>query len=576
MKRIASITVMAVLLTAASQARTPRTETEPVFERTYISTDKDAYVAGDRVWCSAFCFRADSAGLSGRSAVAYAQIVSSSGDIFQTAKIFLEGGRGGAYFDLPESMPTGNYRLFAFTAVNKNEKDYDFLQNSKIISVFNAKLPAKMKDGVELVSDDSYEDRKKSLEADPQTGDLSISVPKFTAKGGKTEIILSNDGDRVVSVSVSVYKDDRIAPAEDKSICSFEIPSVSGKDYVGNVLPEPEGEIIYASLDGRDRDRILASEQNVTAYISASSSNGDTYTSSLHEGGEFVFNTNNIFGNRELVTEVADLNDESLVGLVDIRSPFVSAVTADVPVLPLCKGIEKDIVERGRAMQRFRMEYTDSLAQFTARKEDFPYDRSGAAVYDLDDYTRFPTIREVLVEITPEVRVRGRNDRQRIQVLTKDLDGNGGANMTWETSLVLLDGIPVFKHSDMMGYDAMLLKEIQVWREKYLFGNKRFNGIVNFVSKRGNMAFMDFGSNVRILDFQGVCYPMDFTGRHAAEEGQDFRQTIFWKPELEVEAGRKVSLECLTPDYFGRFNIVVEGVTEDGRRIHKKTAFVVE
>lgn len=547
----------------------------PVFERTYISTDKDAYVAGDRIWCSAFCFRADSIGLSSRSAIAYVELVSPTGDILQTAKISLDGGRGSGYLDLPEGMPTGNYRMIAFTTANKNEKDYDFLQNSKIVSVLNSKYASKIKDKVEIVSDEIYAQRKNAVQSDAQQGDITVNVDRFNKSGQTFQIGLSNTGSKVASLSVSVYREDAVAAAEDKSIASFVIPSVKDVEYNPVNRIESEGEIIYASLSGQDRDEILRTEYMPTAYISTSGSKGDTYTAVIGKDGNIVFPTNNIYGNRELVTEVADLDNNKLVGLVELGSPFVS-VDVDVPMLAISEGIQKSVLERGRQVQMFHMEYADSLAQLKARREDFPYTENDALVYDLDDYTRFPTVREVLVEITPEVRVRGRNEKQRIQVLTKDLEGDANMSSSWETSLVLLDGVPVFKHSDMMDYDAMLLKAIHIWREKYIFGNRTFYGIVNFISKRGNMAFMDFGSNVRIVDFQGVCYPMEFTEKYAKEDGQDIRQTILWKPEIEIGPQENISLECQAPDYFGTFNLVIEGVTEDGGIIHKKATFVVD
>ena len=571
MRRLTALLALVAAIPLLCRAQ----EAEPIFERTYLSTDKDVYVAGDRIWCSAFCFDAAGKGLSRSSAIAYAELVSVGGEVIRTAKIGLEGGRGSGYIDLPEGMPTGNYRLFAYTAVNRNEADYDFLLNSKVISVLNALNSSKVRNKVSLVSDALYRQRKEAVSPDRECGELDVRVAGSPEQGGIFRVELENAGSSPVSLSVSVYREDSIAAPEDKSICSVRIPEGNRAKYSGLYSPETEGEIIRATLSGRDRERIISDEAGATAFISASSAKGDTYTSLIGRDGSIVFKTNNIYGQRELVTEVADLEDRNLQAVVDISTPFVR-VDADVPVLDLCAAIADDVLERGRGMQSFRMEYRDSLAEFTGRKEEFPYRESGALTYDLDDYTRFPTVREVLVEITPEVRVRGRNGKQRIQVLTKDNDLEGAITTSWETSLVLLDGVPVFRHSDMMDYDAMLIKEIQIWRERFVFGNRIFSGIVNFKSVKGNMAFMDFGSNVRIIDFQGICYPMDYTRRHAPEGGVDRRGTIFWKPDLELSAGQGVSLECLAPDHGGFFRIEVEGVTAEGEPVHKVTKFAID
>ena len=87
-------------------------------ERVYVSTDKDVYVAGDRIWCSAFCVQPSGA-LSEISRMAYLELHGTS-NMAATARIALDAGRGGGYLDLPAALPTGNYRLVAYTAQNND------------------------------------------------------------------------------------------------------------------------------------------------------------------------------------------------------------------------------------------------------------------------------------------------------------------------------------------------------------------------------------------------------------------------------------------------------------------------
>ena len=89
-------------------------------ERTYISTDKDVYVAGERIWCSAFCVDPATGRLSSVSGVAYLELHSAEG-LAASARIALMGGRGAGAVDLPAALPTGNYRLSAYTALSARE-----------------------------------------------------------------------------------------------------------------------------------------------------------------------------------------------------------------------------------------------------------------------------------------------------------------------------------------------------------------------------------------------------------------------------------------------------------------------
>ena len=62
---------MASLLCGALYAQDER-----VVERLYIATDKQSYIAGDRIWCSLYCFEAEQKmDLSQFSSTAYLELL---------------------------------------------------------------------------------------------------------------------------------------------------------------------------------------------------------------------------------------------------------------------------------------------------------------------------------------------------------------------------------------------------------------------------------------------------------------------------------------------------------------------
>ena len=83
-----------LILVAALVAFAPLSAQERVVERTWLSTDKDVYLAGETVWLSAFCLDAASGAFSDVSSVAYVEL-HSAGGLAATAKVALSGGRGG-------------------------------------------------------------------------------------------------------------------------------------------------------------------------------------------------------------------------------------------------------------------------------------------------------------------------------------------------------------------------------------------------------------------------------------------------------------------------------------------------
>ncbi|MDY6444237.1 MAG: hypothetical protein SPK76_04315 [Bacteroidales bacterium] len=109
---------------------------ERLRERVYLSTDREVYVAGDRVWLSAWCLDAGTGQLSAFSKTAYVELHSATGMV-QTSKIALDGGRGAGFLALPTTLPTGNYKLLAYTQLGASEEGFDPLSGVRTLSVFN-------------------------------------------------------------------------------------------------------------------------------------------------------------------------------------------------------------------------------------------------------------------------------------------------------------------------------------------------------------------------------------------------------------------------------------------------------
>ena len=117
-------------------------------ERLYLVTDKESYLAGEHIWISCFCYDAVMGKPSLVSAVAYLELQNLSGSVVQ-AKIALAKGRGSGLIALPVSLPTGNYRLIAYTRYMYSESEQNYF--SRIVTVYNP-LTSLRSDKVRLAS----------------------------------------------------------------------------------------------------------------------------------------------------------------------------------------------------------------------------------------------------------------------------------------------------------------------------------------------------------------------------------------------------------------------------------------
>ena len=519
-------------------------------ERVYVSTDREVYVAGDAVWMSAFCVDAATGRLSGFSKIAYVEVHSPSGTV-QTAKIALEGGRGGGRLMLPNTLPTGNYKLLAYTALGASEEGFDASTGARTLSVFNTISNERVEGGVEVVAG------APAVEALPQAGALAVEAPA----GGRVSV--SNRGSEPVVFSLSVRHDDGIPAPRGGRVADFvgalrALPAARGFDP--SVIPEYEGEIIRARVTGTDDEGIRA-VQDKFAFISSPGDGSNIYTSSIGENGYVTFFTSNIYGEQEMFLEIEDVDRENICHL-EVISPFLNLGPGDIPPLALCSDYAKALELRGLAMQLERNFNADTLYSAIPVREYTTFDPQSCKSYILDDYTRFPVMEELFIEFIPEIRTRQNGGRREIQVLAND--SRGDYRFTRGGALVLLDGVPVLDHDKILSYDPLLVERIDIYPDSYFVGIRGFYGIVNFVTYKGTLPSMVFEDNVRIVDFQGTSYPLAYTCEGVGADYPDYRQTILWHPLLTLGPGESVTLDYKAPAYGGAFEAVAEGLTASG------------
>ena len=539
---------------------------ERLRERVYLSTDRDVYVAGDAVWLSAWCVDAGTGRLSSFSKTAYVEVHSPTGMV-QTAKIALDGGRGAGRLTLPTTLPTGNYRLLAYTQLGASEEGFDARTGVRTVSVFNTLSKERTEDGVRLVSEAP---RSPVI---PTAGSLQLTTTDAT-RSAATGIYLSNPGTEPVSISLSVRHDDGIPAPDGEHIADFvrdlrALPAARGFD--SGVIPEYEGEIIRARVTGIEAARMEALSGKF-AFISSPGTGENLYTETIAPDGTTVFFTSNIYGDQEMFLEIEGLDRDQICHL-ELTSPFRDLPAGDIPSLPLYSGWKEALELRGLGMQLEKTFDADTLyAELPARMHRI-FDERTCTRYLLDDYTRFPLIEEICIEFIPELRVRRVDGKREIQVCIPDHLGN--FYFPTGSALVLLDGVPVLDHERLLAYDPLLVQRVDIYTDDYFLGARSFSGIANFVTYKGTLPNMRFEDNVRVVDFQGCSLPLAYTCAGVDSEYPDYRQTIYWHPMLTLAPGESVTVECKTPAYSGRFEVVAEGLTEQGEAVSARSTLNV-
>ena len=69
-------------------------------------------------------------------------------------------------------------------------------------------------------------------------------------------------------------------------------------------------------------------------------------------------------------------------------------------------------------------------------------------------------------------------------------------------------------------------------------------------------------------EFYSPKYAKDFGN---SSDGGDFRSTVYWNPDVKIDADGNATVEFYANDNRNtRYNVVVEGVTRGGELVHTK------
>ena len=549
--------ILLLLLASASFVRAQG----PLVERTFVTTDRDVYLAGETVWCSAFCVDASTGLLSMLSGTALLEIHSARGRVAE-AKVALTDGRGGGTIALPQSLPTGNYRLVAYTSQNRNEQGYHYDGIcSKTISVYNIFSRERVEESVQVV-----ESLPAAAESPADEGELTLTIPDSFKAGSAFSLQIESSAAATVSVSVSHV--DGLPGNANPTIGAFlaALPAVGTPAFSGQVLPDYEGEIIRGRIVGFNPGNQSALTDKY-AFLSAPGNLSDIYASEIDSVGNIVFYTGNIYGQKELITEIEGI-DPGFNCHIELESPFVAEDVTPPAPLKLCAGVAGILSTRAATMQIERRFMADTLQEYLPRRDNVLFEDNVGRRYHLDYYTRFPVMKELFIEFVHEVTVRERAGVRTLHVAIQD--GGSDPRYSRQPALVLLDGVPVFDHGKICDYDPLLVENIDIYPYIYFIGGRQFDGIVNFVTYKRTLPSMKFGNNVRVVNYQGVSYPTAYRRSVQPEDSApssypDYRQTAYWHPLVRLTAGKPLSLEGLLPDYAGTFTVTVEGMTTEGK-----------
>ena len=508
-------------------------------ERSYVTTDRHIYVAGEDIFYSLFCFDAMSGVLSDFSSIAYVELVSTEGSAAH-AKVALQEGRGAGRMRIPSDLPGGNYRLIAYTAQNRNECTMDYFQSSRIISIFNTLSTNRLKETV-LMSGQPVANNADSIQDGAfgeDNADTGAAAPLLSIQMKGDSLMLRNMSSELLDFSLSMSIKDGIrnplSPGLDDYMASFSDLQKKEHQFRQVCIPEYEGEILSV--------KVSPSYSGAQAFLSSPGTRTDIYSSLVDSTGLVSFFTGNVYGDRDLVFELVSPTVEENFSY-EVLSPYIHPELAEENItgLKISESYRNDLIRRSIYMQigrHFGIDtYTDSLSV----RPDLLFSGVKKVVYKMDDYTRFPTMRETIIEYVRELSVRRQEGNYIIKV-SPTKENMFSNSLKSGNALILVDGVIISDHSLVLDMDPGLLKRIDIYPYDVSTGSYVASGVVNFISYKSDMAGCRLPSRARILGFQGTTIPVSIGSGEKDNLMPDYRYTRLWQPLMKLAPGQEISL----------------------------------
>lgn len=541
-------------------------------EKVYVHYNTSLLFVGEYLYYKAYLLNEDASKLSSLSKVAYVELVNKERQPIFKHKLYLENSAGQGDFFIPSDVPSGHYKLIAYTQWMRNGNKENIFQGD--ISIINPYQSAQ--DGIlaEAGLDSIFNGEKKpsfkaSIRNEYDDSSFELTLDK-TIYDNRTKVAVGlrkKDGNSMEGTySMSIRKVDTIAIPSKMSAKRFarvRNQQTGLADRLNDIkfLPELRGELIYGHVEAKNQD---LSNKEVNVAISLPEEEGfQLKVVTTDADGNFIANLDKEYSAKEMHLQVlGESRQEYSVSLNEV--PPLGYPKMSFNGVAVTPNMEKMIVERSVHNQienGYFVVKPDSLVPLPIR---FPFKKKTMTIYDLDDYTRFSTIHETLVEVVDLVWTKRMGENQSLfQVLPYQYD----YQLTNLLPLVLMDGIPVQDHNQLAEYNARDVQRIAFIRDKYVIGPKIFQGVLNFETIDRDYRPHYLGNHSIVVNMvppepHKKYYHQKYDGADAiADQLLDYRYQLLWEPNLKIDEEK---IEFYTSDLEGAFEIVIEGFTKEG------------
>ena len=549
-------------------------------ESIFLHYNASLNFAGEYIYYKVYCINTEEDNLSMLSKVAYVELISEDKKVIFKHKIELISGMGQGDFLVPNNVVSGNYKLIGYTNWMKNgdikrffQEDialinpYQSNQDTILNAVTNNTIPlAKTRDSLNPITSNivpkEFENEFLALEIEKEIFKKREKV-SFNLKSLKGNQTYGN-------YSLSVKKISTISNFSKPAVPQFKHNSISD-DYLKTdskyvYLPELRGDIISGKLIDKNTELPLAYKKIV---LSIPGKHYILKVVNTNEKGIFYFNINESYDTDEVLMQVVGENKQDYLFIMNNQDEAIDYSSFSFNKFKIDPSMKDAILERS-IYNQIENAYFNVKSRGTVQPLDSisPFYGNLELIYNLNDYTRFSTVRETLVEIVSNVWAKKmKNDEYIFQM--RPYEHYTGFFTPW----VIVDGVLFQNHDDIMNFSSKKIKKIGLLRDKYILGGQTIEGVIVFETIDGDFYKKQKNSFIEKIKIVNPLLRKKYSTQVYTEKNRtdlervpDFREQLLWEPNITFDQN-EMSFDFFTSDNIGVYEICLKGFNITGKPI---------
>ena len=295
---------------------------------------------------------------------------------------------------------------------------------------------------------------------------------------------------------------------------------------------------------------------------------------STNQHGEFIINFNKEHNSsNELIFSVLESNGEYVFELDEF--PEISKKEFTYSKFSINETFKEEILQRSIYNQIENSYYSvkPDTINISAIKKN-PFYGTDFKTYILDEYTRFPTVKETIIEVTNDISIR-KNTEGKSVFSVKSPYRSQENNLY--PPMVIIDGIHIENHMDVISYDSKKIDRINYLQDTYYLGSETFEGIISI--KTFNKHYLNYQAQINSLKINlnrpnpiKKYFKQNYTELNLYSKIPDYRNQLLWEPNIDL----KKNINFYTSDNIGEYLIVLEGVSNKGKPVYLEKTIVVK